>query len=103
MLDIFDAPVEGHWLPAVPMDSDIEGSIEAVYDNGGVTIDRYTIVALDREGIAHKIVASTEQSPDKGILECEEGRHQGTDDALISWSDLPLQVQDSVWSVIRRL
>lgn len=67
--------------------------VDAIYDNEGATIDRFSIsVAFDGER-KRLIRASADQSPQKGIFEVEFGEHQYKDDRKIMWDQLPEDVQ----------
>lgn len=89
-------------LPRVPVPSDIEGVVESVYDNNGITIDRYSVVAVSPQGETFTVRATPFQERSRGILEIDRGKPV-TDDTRIEWWDLPEEVQISVWSAICEL
>ena len=71
--------------------------IKAVYDNGGKTIDRYTIVLPDGDGC---LSLSDDPNSPQGFSqfgECVEGSHLGK---KISWNKLPKNVRDSLMTNI---
>lgn len=86
-------------LPRVPVPSDIEGVVESVFDNKGVTIDRYSVVVVSPQGEVFTVRATPFQERSRGVLEVEKGKSL-TDDDRIEWWDLPEEVQIAVWSAI---
>ncbi len=75
--------------------------IEAVYDNGGISIDRYTVALAEPDAITpgcHDCL-SLSDNPDhpQGFSQwivCPLGGHLGQ---KIRFSDLPINVQAHVW------
>lgn len=88
-------------LSAVPMTSEVERAVQAVYDNNGVTVDRFTIVFTDSEGSYRYLRASVDQDPMRGVLDAFNGKPPLYDDRKIAWSGLPETVRQSAWRAIR--
>ena len=93
----------GTLIPRVPTRYDIEGCVEAVFDNNGVTIDRYSVVAISSVGVTYRISATADQSLDRGVLEVCQGGVSCHDENPIDWDELPEEVASAVWRVIRDL
>ena len=68
----------------------------AVYDNGGATLDRYTVIPLDADWHGMALGLSTQPSHPQGFSQwgqCSEGPHLGK---RIRFEQLPRNVQEHV-------
>ena len=69
------------------------GHVRSVWDNGGRTIDRYTVVIEQDMGKDLWAMLGLSEDPERGFSqfgECTEGTHLGK---RIQWEDMPEKVR----------
>lgn len=80
-------------------------SVGSVFDNGGYTLDRYTISLIDYDGAAFLVTSSLNPSHPQGVWDVHEGTYTLPEDVEendnhigkeISWLDLPIEVREAV-------
>lgn len=83
----------------------MEFSVESVFDNGGYTVDRYTISLTSDDGVAFLIACSPRPTHPLGVWSVDEGTYILAEDVEeddkhigkeIDWFDLPEEVRNTV-------